>query len=152
MDKNLCGSRADLRETPWQYLRDLQHPGIIYIGFYEVDVQTKMSLLQDEPVKLYQDTIPFSNVLLLPNFVRTPHLSSQAVTNSLLGLWRATRSPLYNKATEFTFHIVLSSLGTDSISKITIAGPEGLPLPHIYVSMNHNRWIENICHYKNPLK
>lgn len=76
--------------------------------------------------KLYQGTVPFSNVLLFPACVRTPsQLSSQAVTNSLLGLWRANRSPLPKKVTEFTFHIVLSSLedSIDSISKITIAGP-----------------------------
>lgn len=110
----------------------------------------KMSLLQDEPVK----TLPGHYTLQqCPAFVRMPsQLNSHAVTNSLLGLWRATRSPWFKKVTGFTFHIVLSSLGIDSISKITIAGPAGLPLTRISVSMNLNRWTEDICQCKNPLK
>lgn len=51
MDKSLGGGRADLRETLQQYLGDLEHPGAIYVGYHEVDMQTKMALLQDEPVK-----------------------------------------------------------------------------------------------------
>lgn len=51
MDKSLCAGRADLRETPWQYLGDLEHPGATYIGSHEAAVQTKMPLLHDEPVK-----------------------------------------------------------------------------------------------------
>lgn len=153
MDKSLCGGRAELWETPQQYLGELQHPGVIYIGSHEVDVQTQCPSSRMTQLKLHQGTTPFSNVLLLPAFVRTPcQLSSQAVTNSLLGLWRATRSPLHKKVTGFTFHIVLSSLGIDSITKITIAGPKSLPLPHISVSMNRNRCIEDICQCKNPLK
>lgn len=40
----------------------------------------------------------------------------------------------------------------DSAPEMTIAGPEGLPLPCISISVNQKRWVEDSSQHKNPLK
>lgn len=79
-------------------------------------------------------------------------LSGQAVRNSLLGLWRATSSPLHKKVTGFTPpHCLTLSWHRLSLQE-DHSWPEGLPSRHTPVSVNQNRWVEDICQHKNPLK